>query len=553
LIKSQIAGLLASAVAQAQSTGGLPAMALPEIVVDQPQNPAHGDYATSLPLRLARAAGMNPMAIGERLITELPPSLFIAKAELAKPGFINFTLSNEWLAQQVETILSAGPDFGRVDIGKGKKVQVEFGSANPTGPLTVAFGRGGTLGDALANILATAGYQTEREYYVNDAGSRMDAFYQSAYARYAEALGHTVEFPADGYHGAYMAELGQQLAAEYGDRFWDTATGVAALGRIALDRMVALAREDLDIMGVHYDVWFSEQSLFDTGLVDRAIGVLEGKGYIDRREGATWFSTTALGEDKDNVLVRSSGIPTYFASDIAYHYNKLAVRGFDQVIDIWGADHQGHVPRMRAAVGALGIDPNRLTILIHQMITLKRGNEIVRMSKRTGDLITLREVLDEVGPDACRFFFIARSADSQMDFDLELAKQQSNDNPVYYVQYAHARINSILEYAGLEYAGDLATSDADLGLLNTEAELALIRKMLAFPELVELMATRLEPHHLPYFCQELAAIFHQFYKQCRVVTEDQALSKARLQLVRAAQIVLANALRLMGISAPDKM
>ncbi|MCL5026103.1 MAG: arginine--tRNA ligase [Chloroflexi bacterium] len=548
MIKPQIAELLRRAADRAQAEGLLPAITVPDITIEQPQNAAHGDYASNLPLRIARSAGMSPMAIGERLVQKLEPAPFIAGVEVARPGFINFTLADAWLAQQVGPILEAGPEFGRVDIGRGARVQVEFGSANPTGPLTVAFGRGGTLGDALASILALASYRTEREYYVNDAGTRMDAFYQSAFARYAQAQSREVEFPADGYHGAYMVELGKSLATEFGDRYLHEADGAQALGRIALDRMVASAREDLDIMGVHYDCWFNEQSLFDSGLVDKVIALLDERGYIDRREGAIWFSSTALGEDKDNVLVRSNGIPTYFASDIAYHYNKFVERGFDRVIDVWGADHQGHVPRMRAAIGALGIDQQRLRVIVHQLITLKRGNEIVRMSKRTGDLITLREVLDEVGPDASRFFFLARSADSQMDFDLELAKKQSNENPVYYVQYAHARIASILEYAG-----DLDPTGADLSLLRAEPEMALIRKMLAFPELVELMATRLEPHHLPYYCQDLAALFHQFYKQCRVVSEDLELSKARLQLVRAAKVVLANALHLMGINAPEKM
>ncbi len=548
MIKPQIAELLRRAAERAQAEGMLPSTTLPEVVVEQPQHTNHGDYASSLPLRLTRAAGLPPMAIGERLVQMLDPAPFIAKVEVAKPGFINFTLSDTWLAAQVDAIVEAGPEFGLVDLGHGASVQVEFGSANPTGPLTVAFGRGGTLGDALASILSLAGYRAEREYYVNDAGSRMQAFYQSAFVRYAQALGQEMEFPADGYHGAYMVDLGKALAEKYGDRFLGQPDNVAELGRIALDWMVTAAKEDLDIMGVHYDCWFNEQSLFDSGTVDKVMGILAEKGFIDHREGATWFSSTALGEDKDNVLVRSNGIPTYFASDIAYHYNKFEERGFDRVIDVWGADHQGHVPRMRVAVGALGIDPQRLTVIVHQMITLKRGDEIVRMSKRTGDLITLREVLDEVGPDASRFFFISRSADSQMDFDLELAKKQSNDNPVYYVQYAHARIASILEYAG-----DLDPSGADLRLLSSEPELALIRKMLGFPELVELMATRLEPHHLPYYCQDLAALFHQFYKQCRVVTEDVELSKARLQLVRAAKVVLANALHLMGISAPEKM
>ncbi len=548
MIKPQIAELLARAAESAQAKGLLPVLTLPEILVEQPQHAAHGDYASNLPLRLTRAAGMPPLAIGEVLKQQMEPADFIAKVEVAKPGFINFTLSDAWLAKQVGTIVAAGPDFGRVNIGQGATVLVEFGSANPTGPLTVAFGRGGTLGDALASILGAAGYQVEREYYVNNAGSRMDAFYQSAYVRYAQALGRDMEFPADGYHGAYMVDLGQAIADKYGDQFLDKEDGAQAVGRIGLDWMVASAKDDLEIMGIHYDRWFEEQTLFDNGQVDAVIRMLEDKGYIDRREGAVWFSSTALGEDKDNVLIRSNGVATYFASDIAYHYDKLVTRGFDRAIDVWGADHQGHVPRMKAAMSALGLDAQRLIVIVHQLITLRRGSEIVRMSKRTGDLITLREVLDEVGPDASRFFFISRSADSQMDFDLELAKKQSSENPVYYVQYAHARIASILEYAG-----GLDSEGADLSLLTTEPELTLIRKMIAFPELVELMAVRLEPHHLPYYCQDLAALFHQFYKQCRVVTEDRELSMARLQLVRAAKVVLANALHLMGITAPEKM
>jgi arginyl-tRNA synthetase len=398
--------------------------------------------------------------------------------------------------------------------------------------------------------LSAAGYAVEREYFVNDAGSRMELFYQTAYARYAQALGREEEIPAEGYHGSYMVELAHNLANEFGDRFLNIPLDQATreLGQLAVSRMIEAAKRDMADLGVNYECWFSEQSLYDESAVNNTLNLLRERGFTDEREGALWFTSSQLGEDKDNVLIRTNGAPTYFASDIAYHYNKFITRKFDRVIDILGADHQGHVPRMKAAATALGIDPNRLQIIVHQMITLRRGEEIVRMSKRTGDLVSLREVLDEVGADACRFFFLSRSSDSQMDFDLELAKTQSNENPVYYVQYAHARIASILRNAG-----DVEFSDGNVELLTTEPEQALIRKMIQLPELVEAAATRLEPHHLPYYAQDLAAVFHSFYKQCRVLSDDVELTKARLRLVLAAKIVLARTLRLMGVGTPEVM
>jgi len=544
--------LLARALAAAQADGSLPAFAPPEVPVERPQNPEHGDYASTLPLKLARAARMSPAAIARVLVAHLPATDYLAKAEVAGPGFINFTLSDAWLAGQVDEILAAAKAYGNVDLGHGARVQVEFVSANPTGPLHAGSGRGAALGDTLAGILAKAGYAVEREYYVNDAGSRMLAFFESTFARYAQQFGEDAAVPADGYHGQYLVELGQELAAAHGRRFLEMprAQAVEEVGRLGLEKMIERARRDMDDLGVFFDRWFHEQSLFDTNLVADTIEYLRQRGHIAEREGAIWFATTALGEDKDNVLVRSNGVPTYFASDLAYHRDKFLLRQFDRVIDIWGADHQGHVPRMKAGMEAMGISPDRLIILIHQMITLKRGEEIVRMSKRTGDIVTLREVLDEVGRDACRFFFLARSADSQMDFDLELAKEQSNENPVYYVQYAHARIASILRYAA-----DLGlASQGDTTLLRHPAEMTLIRQMLLFPELVAEAAQRLEPHHLPYYAQELARVFHLFYQQCRVaVKEEPELSQARLGLVRAAQIVLANTLNLMGVTAPEQM
>ena len=550
MVKDQIVQLLTEAGRSAQSKGLLPSFALPEVPVQRTANPAYGDYASSLPLKLARAARMKPLDIARALVEELPASDVFAKVEVAPPGFVNFTLSPDWLARQVDEVIAVGKSFGEVSVGNGQSVQVEFVSANPTGPLTAASGRGGALGDALANILGTAGFRVTREYYVNDAGSRMDAFNQSLYARYAQALGRDVPVPVDGYHGKYMAEIAAEIVAESGDRFLgqDRAEAAAELGRIGLAKIIQSIKDTIALMGVKYDCWFSEQSLHDRGVIAEILKRLGDAGYVEEREGAVWFVSTAVGEEKDNVLVRSSGIPTYFASDIAYHYNKFVERGLDQVIDIWGADHQGHVRRMHAGIGALGIASEKLTILIHQMITLKRGDEIVKISKRTGDIVTLREVLDEVGADACRFFFLSRSADAHMDFDLDLATKQSNENPVYYVQYAHARIASILRYAG-----DADLGAGDVGLLKHDSEQTLIRKMLELPELVEMMARTLEPHHLPHYAQELAGVFHQFYTQCRVVTDDAELTRARLKLVLAAKTVLANSLSLMGIGAPEQM
>jgi arginyl-tRNA synthetase len=358
--------------------------------------------------------------------------------------------------------------------------------------------------------------------------------------------------PANGYFGSYMIDLAKEIIAEEGDRFLSLPEkeAIAQLGQIGLVKIIELIKADLERLGVSFDVWFSEQSLYENGQYDRVVSLLRQGGYISEKEDATWFVSTALGEDKDNVVVRSDGSPTYFASDIAYHYNKFVERNFDRVINIWGADHQGHISRMKAVVAALGIAPERLKVIISQMVTLSRGGELVRVSKRSGDIITLREVVDEVGVDACRFFFASRSADSQMDFDLELAKKQSADNPVYYVQYAHARIASILRLArqkGIDYA------DGDVSLLTTEPELTLIRKMLLLPEMVEVVAQTLESHHLAYFAMDLATVFHSFYKQCRVISQNEALTKARLKLVQAAKIVLARTLHLMGMTAPERM
>lgn len=547
MIRDKLVAMVERAFVEAQKSELLPSMAMPEVVLERPQNPEHGDYAAPLPLKLARAARMDPLDIAQRLAGLMQCPAECARIEVAPPGFINFSLKSGWLTSQVESILDAGDRYGNIDTGGGSRVQVEFVSVNPTGPLHVGHGRGAVLGSTLSNVLAASGYGVEKEYYVNDAGSQMEAFYRSLHARYQQALGRDVPMPEEGYFGEYMVDIAREIVADNGDRYLNDVTG---LGRVGVERMLASIREELERLGVTFDVWFRERDLFEQGQYDKAMSMLEDGGFTVDKEGATWFASTTLGEDKDNVLVRSDGSPTYFASDIAYHYNKFIERGFDRVINIWGADHQGHVSRMKVVVAALGLDPERLKVIISQMVTLKRGDEIVRASKRTGEMITLRELMDEAGVDACRFFFLARSADSQMEFDLELAKRQSADNPVYYVQYAHARICSILRLADEK---KIDYRRGDVSLLTSEPELALIRRMLQFPEVVEMVAQALEPHHLPYYAQDLATTFHNFYEKCRVVSDDKELTCARLKLVEAARIALSRTLSLMGMSAPDQM
>ncbi|MFP3879401.1 MAG: arginine--tRNA ligase [Dehalococcoidia bacterium] len=551
-LKQELARCLERAVLEGQKKGALASATLPEVVIEHPQNPEHGDFASGLPLKLARAMRMPPMAIAEKISEHMVSPQEIERFWVALPGFINFTLKEDWLRRQVESVLAAGESYANVDQGEGKRVQVEFVSVNPTGPLHVGHGRGAVLGSTLANVLAASGYSVEKEYYINDMGNQIDNFAHTLYAWYQQCLGREAALPADGYHGNYMMDLAREIAQKEGDRFLllPENEAVSQLGEIGIARLLQGIKEDLRLLNVDFDAWFSERSLYEGKQYERVMELFRSGGYIAEKENATWFVSTSLGEDKDNVLVRSDGSPTYLASDVAYHYNKFVERKFNRVIDIWGADHQGHVPRMKAVLKALGQNPEQLKVIICQLVTLRRGEEIVRVSKRSGDMITLREVIDEVGSDACRFSFLSRSADSQMDFDIELAKRQSMDNPVYYVQYAHARIASILRLA---QEREIDYSEGDVSLLITEPELTLIRRLVLLPEIVERVATTLEPHYLPYYAQDLATVFHSFYKQCRVVSEDEALSRARLKLVKATQIALAKVLHLMGMAAPEKM
>lgn len=555
LVRDSISQLVSQAIEEARREGLVQLETSPEVLLERPGNPGHGDFATSLPLRLARATRINPLEMAQMLVERMPVSIEVTRVEAAHPGFINFFLGHDWVQQQVEVIRRAGPGYGRLNLGNGQKVMVEFVSVNPTGPVHVGHTRGAVMGSTLAAILDAAGFNVTREYYINDAGNQMDLFYRSVYARYLQSMGRDAGFPANGYQGDYISDLGREIGESAGTRFLEIgeSEAISEIGDLAREKMVAIIRQDLEDIGVEFDNWFSERSLYRNGEYDKAMDLLRCRNFLSQRDDALWFNSSMLGEEKDNVVVRSTGEPTYFASDIAYHFNKFVARDYAQVIDIWGADHQGHVPRMKAAVEALGIDPEALTILISQLVTLKRGDDTVRASKRTGDFVTLKELVDEVGSDACRYFFLARAPSTQMDFDLELAKKESSENPVYYVQYAHARIASILNLAaerGLDF------DEGDVSLLTDSNELNLVRTMLRFPELIELMAKNLEPHHLPHYAMELATAFHWFYENCRVVSsnpEDLPLTLARLKLVDAARITLQRVLELMGMNAPERM
>ena len=552
MLRDKIVRLLEEAVAEAQQNGVIPAVALPEITVEHPQDAYRGDYACSFALKMARAARANPMNIAREMICLIAPVEEIDKIEAAPPGFINFTLKDSWLAQHVQRILDDGADYGNIDCGKGSRVQVEFVSVNPTGPLHVGHGRGAVLGSTLANVLAASGYSVEKEYYINDAGGQIDAFRSSLHARYQQALGGVTEVPANGYHGDYLIDIANEIVAEHGSSFLNLSVedSVREVGNIGYQKVVDSIKVDLELLRVSFDTWFSEKSLYDGPEFDHVMALLRERGYTAEKEGATWFTSSTLGEDKDNVLIRSTGVPTYFASDIAYHYNKLHGRKFDKAINIWGADHQGHVPRLKVAMEATDIEPDRLQVIITQMVSLKRDEVGLKLSKRSGNLVALRDVVEDVGVDACRFFFISRSANSQMEFDLDLAKKQSAENPVYYVQYAHARICSILRLA---QERNIDYGDGDVALLTGDPELKLVRKLIELPEVIEAVESTLEPVFLPYYAQDVATAFHNFYERCRVVSDDEEQTKARLKLVKAVSIVLAKVLNLMGMTAPEKM
>ena len=553
MIRDELVALVEQALAAAQAAGDLPAFAAPEVTLEHPQRPEHGDFSANLPLRIQGLAHMRAAEVAEALLRHVPPLEAVSEVRVAPPGFLNFYLAPSWVTNRAAEIAAEGEAYATSSVGAGRRVQLEYVSANPTGPCHVGNGRGAAIGSTLSNAFASQGYDVEQEYYVNDGGTQVAIFGRTLYARYQQLFGRDVEVPENGYPGEYVVEVARALKDEAGERYLrpDNEDMPPELGELGIQLMIDQIREDLALIGVEYDQWYSERSLqVEGGPYDLVLSLLRERGYIAEREGAVWFTSTQLGESKDNVVIRSDGAPTYFATDIAYHYDKFITRGFDRVIDIWGADHQGHVSRVKAAVQAVGGDPEALDVLLYQLVTLKRGGEVVPLSKRAGEIVTLREVVEEVGADATRFFFLTASAGQTMEFDLELAKKQSDENPVYYVQYAHARIAGVLAKAT---EGGLSSEGADASLLLHEAEQTLIRKLLLLPEVLEKVLDELAPHHLPHYAQELAQAFHAFYTQCRVITEDEDLSRARLLLLEATRAVLARTLGIMGISAPEQM
>lgn len=550
-------GLVKQAVNEAlracAASGQLAGTDVPDFVVEVPNRVEHGDFAVNVAMLLARAERKAPRQIAELLAQQLRcrEDLWLS-VEVAGPGFINLRLQPQLWFGVLETIHRQQQDYGRATIGAGQRVQVEFVSANPTGPLHIGHGRGAATGDAVAAVLQEAGYSVQREYYINDAGNQMDTLGRSILLRYRQQRGEALDFPTDCYQGDYIVELAEQLFQEEGARLLQLpeVDAIHYCARWGGDIIRAGIDADLQDFGVHFDNWYSEQSLYDRELVAEGIEALRQAGHVYEQEGALWLRTTSYGDDKDRVLVRSNGATTYFASDVAYHREKYQC-GFNRVIDVWGADHHGYVPRMKAVLQALGRDPQDLHIILVQLVNLLRAGQQVAMSTRAGTFVTLREVLDEVGRDACRFFFLMRRGDSQLDFDLELAKQQSNDNPVFYVQYAHARICSIKRNAA--EAGLVLEGMPDCTVLRLEEELALARLLERYPEVICTAAQHYEPHRLTFYVQELAAAFHSYYNQQRILVEDEAISRARLYLAEAVRQVLANGLRVLGVAAPQKM
>ncbi|MFH1137883.1 MAG: arginine--tRNA ligase [Pseudomonadota bacterium] len=545
-----------AALEKAVDQGDIPPIELPgAMTIEATKLEAHGDWATNAALVLAKAAGKKPRDLAGIIIANLSdPEGFLEKMDIAGPGFINFTLSRKWWDEVVRRILRQKDAYGRCEDGRGRRVQVEFVSANPTGPLHVGHGRGAAIGDALARVLEAAGWEVRREYYVNDAGRQMRTLGRAVLYRYYQSLGKEVDFHKDLYQGEYIIDLARDLLNREGEKYLDLdeEKAVDEIYPWAADKILDGIKEDLAAFGIAYDRWFSEKSLFENDHFKNTLADLEARGHIYKEGGAVWFASAKLGDDKDRVLIKSSGENTYFATDIAYHGNKYQ-RGFDLVINLWGADHHGYIPRMKSAVEALGYDKSQLEILLVQLVNLLRGGAPVAMSTRAGEFVTLKEVVDEVGADAARFIFLTRSSDSPLDFDLEAAKAKSADNPVYYVQYAHARICSVFRNAQALGVPVETGDQVDLAPLQEEDELGLIKHLAKFGQVVQGAAATLEPHRLTHFLTELAKRFHPYYNRHRFIGEDPKVTRARLALAAAVKQVAASGLHLLGVSAPEKM
>ena len=554
-IAEQMQAQLKEEIKQAVLKAGLAAEGeIPAVLLETPKDKSHGDYSTNMAMQLARIAKKAPRQIAEAIQENMDLSKgSVEKIDIAGPGFINFYMNNSYLTDLVPAVLQAGDQYGRSDAGKGEKIQVEFVSANPTGDLHLGHARGASVGDSLCNVLDAAGYDVTREYYINDAGNQIHNLALSVEARYFQALGQEKEMPEDGYHGKDIINIGKELADEFGDQFANMPEDerYKTFRAHGLKLELAKLQKDLADFRVNFDVWFSETSLYENGKIDQALQALDANGHTFEEDGALWFRSTAFGDDKDRVLRKQDGSYTYLTPDIAYHRDKFE-RGFDKVINIWGADHHGYIPRMKAAVEALGMKPDQLEVEVIQMVQLYKDGEKMKMSKRTGKAVTMRELVEEVGLDAVRYFFGMRSGDTHMDFDLDLAVSQSNENPVYYSQYAYTRISSILRQAAEQ--GLTASAEANVALLTSEKEVALLKKIGDFPQVVAEAADKRIPHRITNYVHDLAAGFHSFYGAHKVVDkENEEASKARLALVQAVQITLKNALKLIGVSAPEKM
>ncbi len=557
-IRQQIKGVVLGSINKAKENGELPELDITDISIEIPREKGHGDFSTNIAMQITKVAKKAPRMIAETIIKNIDLSnTYIVEVTCAGPGFINFTLDSKYLYDAVRIIKEEKEQYGRINIGNGKKVMVEFVSANPTGPLHMGNARGGALGDCIASVLDAAGYDVTREFLINDAGNQIEKFGVSLEARYIQLIkgADAIEFPEDGYHGEDITEHMKDFIAINGDKYIDVPSEERkkVFVDFALPRNIARIREGLASYGINFDVWFSEQTLHKSGEVADTIELLKKNNCTVENDGALWLKGSVIGSDKDEVLVRNNGIPTYFAADIAYHRNKFETRGFEWVINLWGADHHGHVARMKAAMAALGIDPTRLDVVLFQLVRLYRNGEIARMSKRTGKSISLMDLVEEVGRDGVRFFFNTKTSGSHLDFDLDLAVKQSNENPVFYVQYAHARICSMLKLLESEGIAMPDINAAKLELLTMQEESDLIKKLSEYPDEIRISAETLEPSRLTRYVQEVAASFHSFYNACRVRGEEAELMKARLILVDCTRIVIRNVLDLLSISAPERM
>jgi len=554
-MKKYLQQAVLAAAARAHADGALSLNDFSEVTIEEPKFDNQGDFSTNFAMVSAKSQKRAPKQIAQILIDYMQdPQALMEKVETAGPGFMNFFLKPEAWPPIIKEILEKDWAYGAADFGRGQKIQVEFVSANPTGPLHIGHGRGAAVGDSIAKILAFCGYDVQREYYINDSGRQISTLGRSVYLRSKELIGETVDFPDDCYQGDYIRALARAVLDEKGPDFINGQEdqAVAHCARYAAREIIAGIRADLDQFGVAYDNWYSEQSLFDADAVNQCLEELKADGTVYENEGAWWFQTTRFGDAKDRVVIRQNGLTTYFASDIAYHKDKFD-RGFQRIIDVWGADHHGYIPRMTAAVQALGHDQDQFQVMLIQLVNLLRGGQPVAMSTRSGEFVTLKEVIDEVGADAARFIFLTRDYASPLDFDLELAKQKTNDNPVYYVQYVHARIASILRKAASHQQNDIGWREQSTGLLSEVEEIALMKALARYPEVVEESAENLAPHRITFYLMGLASLFHTYYNKHRVLSDDPAMTAARLVLILAVQKVIRNGLDLLGVSAPDQM